>query len=723
MNTPSSTNIPWSPGMNYGLGVNLLNGAVAGKAVMPGTIKGPTEAEGATTSYDLTLIKDFEDLYRSLDISVDAGGQYGLFSASGKFKYAQESKFNTQATFLLARCVVQNAFTQTEDAQLNPDGSGLITQGKTDLFQQRYGDGFVRGIQAGGEFFAVISITSSSQEDQESVAISLQAKYGGLFASGYVNSGIDTNTKTKIAKSELRISTYQKGGKGADGSLAIDIEEVIARLKAFPEQVNENPVPYSVQVASYNTLPLPQGPNFIDIQAQKDALIDYARIQLKLLALRNDIEFLEDHPEFFIDPPASAIVTQWQEFVTDQLNQLTRQASKCANNPVGGCDLFPFKLPDSFLMPKRKILNSNPVVIFDSEGFKGNSQLLQVGRYDSFDHTIIIGNDIVHSVTVAQGFVARMYEHSYFQGHFIDLREDTAIMGTFWSAAISSIIVYKETDGPLVNESAVIFKGINWDNSDRGGIQFLQKGLYDGITKPLQFNVAGSALIPEGMVLRLYSAPGFLGNPFIDIRGDTLNIPAQWILPTGSLILYKESEQVDELLSDSTLIVAIAEDWPDKLPMRKIDPPSSDFTISTKLETIFPDKVVPAGYYGVGLVLASITTQRGVFFLKGVGDTGQSISCYAFELSDTITPTNPVGPQVVFYSDNEVYLRMSKKGDQLLDLSYSNNGEDWNAFAKHVDLTSIGFTAGDSYEVLLTGYTTTDKSVSGRFFETSLMSI
>lgn len=350
-----STNIPYAQGMDYGMGVNLLNGDIAGRAVDPGDITGPVQAGGQTVHYNIIRITSFEELYSSIGISVEASGHYGLFSASGKFSYAKEAKFNSQATFLVARCVVENAFTQAENPQIKPDATELIQQGKVDKFQQRYGDGFVRGIQAGGEFFAVISITSDEQEEQESISAALQAKYGGLFASVDVNVNLDSVTKTKVVNSEVSVSTYQKGGVGDQQSFTSDVEAVMARLKTFPAQIKDNPVPYDVQVASYDTLALPAGPNPIDIQAQKDALVDYARIQLTLLAKRNDIEFLQLHSDLFVTPPTNDILTQWQEFITDQLNQLTRQASKCADNPVGGCDLFAFKLPPDYFMPERKL--------------------------------------------------------------------------------------------------------------------------------------------------------------------------------------------------------------------------------------------------------------------------------------------------------------------------------------------------------------------------------
>ncbi len=348
-----STNMPWFQGMNYGAGVNLLNGNIAGRAVDAGPVTEPTGADGQIVTYNLQKVSSFADLYEAIGISVAVSGQYGLFSADGKFKYAKESNFNSQATFLVAHCVVQNAFAQVESPRLVADAIDLVKRGKTDVFQGRYGDGYVRGMQSGGEFACIISVTCSTKEMQESIAADLQAKYGGLFASAQVDVSLDTSSKSKIGKSELSISSLQRGGSGDEQSITSDVEAVMARLVAFPAQVARHPVPYGVQVASYATLALPDGPNLIDIRAQNDALAAYARLQLKLLALANDVEFLQLHPEFFVDPPAAATVSQWQQFFTDELNRLTHQASACTDD-AKSCDLFALQMPDGFAMPQRK---------------------------------------------------------------------------------------------------------------------------------------------------------------------------------------------------------------------------------------------------------------------------------------------------------------------------------------------------------------------------------
>lgn len=157
--------------------------------------------------------------------------------------------------------------------------------------------------------------------------------------------------------------------------------------------------------------------------------------------------------------------------------------------------------------------------------------------------------------------------------------------------------------------------------------------------------------------------------------------------------------------------------------MRKVETPK-DFTVSTRLVTQFTQQSVP-GYFGVGLVLRSVETNRCVWFLKGVGNTGQSISCYVSNIGDdTGTYVSPSSSRLYF--DDEVYLRMSKKGDRLLDVSYSKNGQDWNHLSEEiVDLTSskLQFPANSSYELYLSAYSTVKESVSGSFFDLKVVGI
>ncbi|MCS5693501.1 hypothetical protein NZK33_16160 [Cyanobium sp. FGCU-6] len=335
------------------MGINLLNGAIAGKGVNPGEPSGPTGAPGQNVTYNITQIRSLEDLYESVGVSARASGQYNLFSASGKFKYVNESRFTSQSIFLLARCVVENAFKLCENVNLLPEAATLISSGKQDIFQQRYGDGFVRGMQMGGEFFAIISISSSTEEMQQKIAASLQAKYGGALASASADMRLNNTTKEMISQSQVNISTYQRAGTGEEQRLADDIEEVMQRLCAFPSIVLNQPVPYEVLVSDYRTLNLPVGPNLVDITTQGSRLSDYERLHLKLLTIRNDIEFVQSHTRYFNDPPTITQLNQWQQEVAQEIDTLISQASQCCNNP-SECPVFPMRLPSGYYMPERK---------------------------------------------------------------------------------------------------------------------------------------------------------------------------------------------------------------------------------------------------------------------------------------------------------------------------------------------------------------------------------
>ena len=349
---PQSVDLPFTQGMDFGMGVNLADGGIAGKAVDIGAMS-PAGAPGQTVSYNMQLISTVEDLYDSIGVSVAAGGRYGLFSAQGKVQYAKEVKFNSQSTFLLARCFVEKAFQQFEEATLKPEASKLLKNGDDKGFQERFGDGFVRGMLQGGEFHVVISMSSISRTQQEELAVSLQAKYGGLFAEADLDVKLENKTREQVSRTELNVTTFQRGGIGPETSLTKDVEGVMARLQAFPAIVEANPVSYGVQVASYRTLDLPEGPGPVAIEAQSDRLSEYARDQVRIQSLRNDVEFMQLHRNFYKEPPPLDRLNAWQEHFGIQLDLVTAQAVTCSRDPAGGCQAFSLQMPEDFSIPER----------------------------------------------------------------------------------------------------------------------------------------------------------------------------------------------------------------------------------------------------------------------------------------------------------------------------------------------------------------------------------
>jgi hypothetical protein len=73
----------------------------------------------------------------------------------------------------------------------------------------------------------------------------------------------------------------------------------------------------------------------------------------------------------------------------------------------------------------------------------------------------------------------------------------------------------------------------------------LQKGRYDVAQMLIGNDTLSSALVPSGMVLRLYEHANFQG-AFIDIREDTLAVSLDWNDRVSSIVVTPENEDFPE---------------------------------------------------------------------------------------------------------------------------------------------------------------------------------
>jgi hypothetical protein len=516
-------NMPYREGIDYAMGIDRLTGEVLGRGVDPGAITSPSGTGGGTAAYSFSLIQSYEELQKSIDIGVEASGRYGLFSAEGKFKFVDQVKFNTHSTFLLARVVVENAFRQCIDASLSTAASKLLTDNKTDLFRQRYGDSFVRGIKDGGEYFALISVTSSSLDEQRHIGVSLRAQYQGLIAGGEVDVEIDEDTKSMIGRSELTIFTFQRGGVDEGLGFTSDNAEVLQRLKGFPAIARKNPAPYFAQTAEYNVLDLPPGPNPVDVQNQREVVDDCMRTRLKLLTIKNDLEFILMHPDYFEEPPNSGKLSEWISSITEQTNLVTQAASRAIDSPSDAA-FYPLMLPADLDLPTRKTHSSGSAIIYRDPHFTGTSQQLPMGaRIDDAKGRLLIGNDQLSSLKVPAEAVVRAYEHAWFQGALIDFTEDTPEVPTEWNNRISSLIVFGMNDDPP-DIDYIVAADVVWN----GRTIFLKAGSYPDLsTTGLGTRMLTYLLIPRGFLVRIWDGPNLTGNS-VEFSSDTVPLPPEW---------------------------------------------------------------------------------------------------------------------------------------------------------------------------------------------------
>ncbi len=337
-------------GMDYGMGINSVTGEVLGRAVDPGAVGPIADAGGQDVVSDLLIINSQEEFQQALDISASVNGQYGLFSGNAKFDFASRVGYQSESTFMVARVVVRNAFTQAIAPKLTPAAAAKIEAGDWARFREQAGDVFVRGFESGGEFYGVLEISSSSRSAQRKIAAQLQAKYGTPLAGAALDTSMSLDSSESNADTRLTINVQQNGGKADLG--ITDVDGMLGRYKDFARLVSaENARPIRALMSSYKVLELPKEPNFIDVEKRIAVLQDRVRDLNETLRLRNEVKFVLQHQDYYEDPDVDALNAAATQLST-LANAISRGASECADD-VNKCEFGETVMPVLHL-PKRR---------------------------------------------------------------------------------------------------------------------------------------------------------------------------------------------------------------------------------------------------------------------------------------------------------------------------------------------------------------------------------
>jgi hypothetical protein len=322
--------MPYKGAANLGRGVNILTGEFIGKALKV-ISKEDEVVGGGSVVYSVNVTETYDSLMESLDLSVGASGRYGMFSAEGRFGLSEKTEFNAQSTFVVASCKVRNAFIMADQVELLPEAKDLLAE--PDKFKAAFGTGFVRGLQTGGEFYVVLQITCTDTKVQKSLAVDFQAEVNGLAAGGSFQMSLNTAKKTENQTTETTIIMYQQAGIDRELSIVKDTVEIFQRLKDFPTIARANPAGYECEVARYTTLALPQINEELVADRQM-ALSDCARLRLKYMTRRNDIQFARENPVYFVDLPADDVLADLADKYARAVAAVQLHAQKIAEKTI-----------------------------------------------------------------------------------------------------------------------------------------------------------------------------------------------------------------------------------------------------------------------------------------------------------------------------------------------------------------------------------------------------
>jgi PASTA domain len=341
-----STTIAYHPGLTYGVGVDTPSGEARNIAAT-GTPNTIVNTDGDIILFSMTQIDTVEDLHTALGISASASGGVGLFSASLRFDYAQSCAVHENSVFLKVSVNVNKAFSQIDKPGIDPIAAELLANGGIEPFQDQYGDMFVRGLETGGLFFATIQIHCKDKTEKESI----QAKVSGSYATFSASGTFSKDFTDSVSEHDTTVLCYIEGGDRSK-PLPIAVDTMTDRAIHFPAELGSHGVVYAALLDSYSILPLPHPPNYIDLQHQRDVLIECALLRDQDLLALNNIIYILSNPDQFIDPEKFPL-SQIRNDLDADLNTIAATASNALNHPKQAV-LPQLKVTASPDLPRRK---------------------------------------------------------------------------------------------------------------------------------------------------------------------------------------------------------------------------------------------------------------------------------------------------------------------------------------------------------------------------------
>ncbi len=341
-----------------GMGFNSDTGLAVGTALEFDT---PTRDPGQTVpSATADIVTTHDQLMDTLNISAQVQGHYAFASGSAKVDFSKKTGYNSVSTFVVAHMVITNIITRGHNFRISQNAKALLDSNQIDAFQTAFGDSFVRGLFTGGEFYAVMRITSVDTSVQTDLAVKLQMEINGGVAGGSFSGALNKANSEQHSRAEFHVTYYQSGGAGeAEIGTTLSVDEVKARLHNLPTAVMNHPVPHMIEVATYDTIPIPLPSK----EQQEDflmALADADQKKLQYLQQYNDLMFAHDNPDFFEDPPDAMTLQTAAGVYLQAVNAVIDHAVRLSNGQINPPQFFdPAKVNPPLVLPSITLRKKN----------------------------------------------------------------------------------------------------------------------------------------------------------------------------------------------------------------------------------------------------------------------------------------------------------------------------------------------------------------------------
>ena len=277
-----------------------------------------------------------------------------MFSGEARFDFSKECQIQSSSLTVMVTAEEEFAFQQMDEPRLiKGEGSAdeLVGQGDTELFAQRFGQYFIRGVQTGGRFVGVVRIDTNSNKSKTAVNAALSGHYG-LTVDGNVK--VDLTETLSTAEATVAAFVHSEGGTVTTKPHSEDpvelLKELYAAMDEWTKSVKDEAKSYLVTIHPWVIALGPKPPNAAEVEHQRDVLIRCAKLRSQTMDKLNLLDYILDpqHTAEFdiVAPPDGPDLPALQATFASDLEAIADTATFALNNLKEACD------PETFMRTK-----------------------------------------------------------------------------------------------------------------------------------------------------------------------------------------------------------------------------------------------------------------------------------------------------------------------------------------------------------------------------------
>ncbi|KAH7889196.1 hypothetical protein F5I97DRAFT_1923770 [Phlebopus sp. FC_14] len=239
---------PYFPGMNKGQGYNTFTQSLGLNGAVTVTSEAPPNNTPFERTYFSVLVTDYSQLVESLNITAGAAISGWGQSSTVDVEYLDRQEYESSTVTYQVKVDVKHQGRTTNQYSFNwtnPANPNSI-----------YGDRFVADFVEGGHYYAVISITSTSESHQQEVKEAAEATMSMFGVDGTITQSVETALETLREHSRTRIVVNETTGGGSRGGerAGMDLESLKAAADDFYQNAQNHRYVHSAILEKYENV-------------------------------------------------------------------------------------------------------------------------------------------------------------------------------------------------------------------------------------------------------------------------------------------------------------------------------------------------------------------------------------------------------------------------------------------------------------------------------------